>query len=72
MTSITLTDEQADVVEQALSQYVDKYREFATDLIENTHLKQAGFNQLDRVNLASGILRSVHDTWPHTVQDEDE
>ena len=70
--SITLNFDEADVVAAALEEFIVRVEALAIDIIENSNMKQAGFNQMDRVIAARKVLAVVNETWPYTVQDEDE
>lgn len=70
--SITLNFDEADVVAAALEEFIVRVEALATDIIENSHMKQAGWNQMDRVIAAKKVLADINEKWPYTVQDEDE
>lgn len=66
---VNITPEEAGIVILALTQFAEKAAELGEQLIENTHMKQAGFNQLDTATTAREIMDRLNAEFP--ILDDD-
>lgn len=65
-----LTEEEADALAWAIEHSVEFARDLAERLTADSRLRQAGFNQYDRVKTLEGVLHRLEEVFSEIPDDE--